>query len=351
MTTSRTSTLPTDHNTVRMQDFVRFYSQGYSNVSDLQSHASGFSQSARVAQAIKGADLDGDGKISGAKEARALFLALDNFDHNGSRNSMSLRSTKGLQSYLSSTQQSFHSGTSTFTPAPGGGSTTTPTQPPEGGSTPEPTHPQPTSPTPTPTPEQPTPTPTDPGALAQLTNPQRFGRSYSGSGPVSVSKVGGRTGAFQYTGGMNVDTDGGTSALSRSDPDYQSQTSMQWAGGRSLDADKIPFIVLPPSLAQGTGAKLGDLVQVKMGNKSTYAIYGDVGPSSKLGEGSLMLAKFLDSRAGPNNSVSGKVTYTVLPGSGAQFGIRQGGPAKTAAQIQAAGEQAFAAARAAGSIR
>src|SRR4051812_31152345 len=106
------------NSTVRLQDFQKLYSQGYSSVSDLQSHASGFSSPSRASHAIASADLDGDGKISGDKEARALFYGLDDFDHDGSRNSMSLRSTKGLQGFLSSTQQSFHPGTSTFTPAP-----------------------------------------------------------------------------------------------------------------------------------------------------------------------------------------------------------------------------------------
>lgn len=78
---------------------------------------------------------------------------------------------------------------------------------------------------------------------------------FEGGGPVKVSKdANGKANAVQFKADMDVDTDGGTSSLAHSDRYYQSQTSMKWANGKSLNSDKLPFVVLPPSLAKATGA-------------------------------------------------------------------------------------------------
>jgi hypothetical protein len=262
---------------------------------------------ARLVNDIKGADLDGDGKIGGANEANMLFDAIERRDRDGSRNTVRVRQDGELDELLARAEQSM--------PA---------------------------------SPERDARLAPDGGQRARIDDGERFGRRYHGSGPVTLSKDGG---AFQFTGGMNVDTDGGTSKLSKSDRYYQSQTSMQWKGGKSLDADNLPFVVLPPSLAKATGAKLGDLVEVQQGDKRIYAIFGDVGPSGKLGEASLAAAKHFDAKAGPNRAVSGNVTYTVLPGSGAANGIKNGGPQKSWNDIQEAGARAFADARERGSVQ
>lgn len=108
--------------------------------------------------------------------------------------------------------------------------------------------------------------------------------------------------------------------------------------------------MLPPSVAKATGAKLGDLVEVEQNGKKIYAIYGDNGPSRKIGEASIAVAHAFDAKAGPNRAAQGSFTYTMLPGSGAQAGIRNGGAEKTASEIQAAGARAFAQARGRGVV-
>jgi hypothetical protein len=317
--------------TFKDKEFSAFFKDGWISVKDLQDRANAVGRGPEVAKAIAAADLDGDGKISGEEEGLALFKQLDKFDHDGSRHTISLH-TQGLQEWLKSMEKNFHSNDEGDGVQPSGHLQA-------GGKT-----------TSTPTADCDTLTPVQ-NEGSSLVNGQRLGRRYSGSGPVEVTTANGRVQAFQYKGGMNVDTDGGTSRLARSDPDYQSNTSMNWAGRKALNADNIPFIVLPPSLAAATGAKLGDLVQVEKNGKSMYAIYGDVGPSMKLGEASLMLAKGFDPRASPRIGIDGGVTTTVLPGSGARFGLRQLGPQHSAADIQKLGQQAFDEARQKGFIR
>src|SRR5215468_3825843 len=62
---------------------------------------------------------------------------------------------------------------------------------------------------------------------------------------------------------------------------------------RYIDSSAIPFLVMPGNHA--CGAKLGDvgLVLNTVTGDNCYAIYGDVGPSSKIGEISMRLATAL----------------------------------------------------------
>jgi hypothetical protein len=63
--------------------------------------------------------------------------------------------------------------------------------------------------------------------------------------------------------------------------------------------------------------KMGDLCMVRHGDKVSPAIFGDVGPRNKLGEGSTCLAQNLGINSDPNRGgTSGGVEYTVFPGSG-----------------------------------
>jgi hypothetical protein len=82
-----------------------------------------------------------------------------------------------------------------------------------------------------------------------------------------------------------------------------------------------PFVVLPGFiLRQANHAflpKLGDYVVVIYGDKLYPALLGDVGPSYKIGEGSLRLATQLDPRANAYNRPASNlnVTYLVFPGT------------------------------------
>lgn len=122
-------------------------------------------------------------------------------------------------------------------------------------------------------------------------------------------------GALKFNAGMNIDTDGKGS--SHGDRWHQNQTSMRLADGSSLNADNTPYMVLPPQLAKQYGVKPGDLALVRHGDKVSPAIFGDVGPRNKLGEGSTRLAANLGINTDPNRGGTDKgVQYVVFPGSG-----------------------------------
>lgn len=86
-----------------------------------------------------------------------------------------------------------------------------------------------------------------------------------------------------------------------------------------LIAEYDPFIVIPVFILQDResawGPNVGDYVAVIHGKKVYPAIVGDGGPSFKIGEASLRMAKALNPKSTPYNApVSGLgVTYVVFP--------------------------------------
>ncbi|MBZ5662415.1 MAG: glycoside hydrolase family 75 protein [Acidobacteriia bacterium] len=106
---------------------------------------------------------------------------------------------------------------------------------------------------------------------------------------------------------------------------------------RYVDASKIPYIVLPGRMARQLGARPGDFaVVVNQRNASiSYAIFGDIGPSDRIGEGSVALAENLGIRSNARNGgTRGGILYLVFPGSG------DGGP-HTIEEINAEAEKLF----------
>jgi len=106
---------------------------------------------------------------------------------------------------------------------------------------------------------------------------------------------------------------------------YVSTTSLQdfrytpWDQRRYVNAEKIPYIVLPPKVKKIGKVSLGDLVVVynTYNHHWTYAIYADTGANTRIGEGSIALAKLLgvnaDARTG---GIKQGIVYLVFPGSG-----------------------------------
>jgi hypothetical protein len=88
---------------------------------------------------------------------------------------------------------------------------------------------------------------------------------------------------------------------------------------RYVDASRIPFIVLPGALARQVGARPGDFAVVlnQRNGQWSYAIFGDVGPSDRIGEGSVALAENLGIRSDARNGGARRgILFIVFPGSG-----------------------------------
>ena len=108
-------------------------------------------------------------------------------------------------------------------------------------------------------------------------------------------------GTIFWSSKMAIDADGpaaGVGRLSGSqlDPDSgQSDTSFHFCDtDQGLPSEAVPYIVLPgATFRSNTGLALGDVALVIFKDKIAAAICGDIGPSKKIGEGSIRLHEAL----------------------------------------------------------
>ena len=90
---------------------------------------------------------------------------------------------------------------------------------------------------------------------------------------------------------------------------------------RYVDAATVPYFVLAPEARQKFNVALGDLAIVANGKRGLLvpAIFADVGPHGKLGEGSVSLATQLAiNPSARHGGTSADVVYLVFPGSASQ---------------------------------
>jgi len=86
-----------------------------------------------------------------------------------------------------------------------------------------------------------------------------------------------------------------------------------------VDATKIPYIVLPPEVAERFDISLGDMAVVinKRNGAAAFALFADVGPRGQIGEGSIALAEALGLPSDPRvDTTEDGLLYMVFPGSG-----------------------------------
>ena len=109
---------------------------------------------------------------------------------------------------------------------------------------------------------------------------------------------------------------------------------------RYIDSNQIPYIALPKALTNKLSVELGDFATVINGKnrRLSYAIFADIGPAGKLGEGSIALAQALGHNpfvtGKVRRGISGDVIYVVFPGSG-------NGKPRSIAEINSEGEKLF----------
>ncbi|WP_320784486.1 glycoside hydrolase family 75 protein [Streptomyces sp. CRN 30] len=121
---------------------------------------------------------------------------------------------------------------------------------------------------------------------------------------------------------MDIDCDGrsGTRCNRRTDPSFQPATAFRQSDGRYLDAETLPYVVVPgPSRIwdyRAHGIRGGSVVAVVHQGRVRYAVVGDTGPTDIIGEASYATARALGLSPDPRSGgAAGGVTYIVFKNS------------------------------------
>ena len=128
-------------------------------------------------------------------------------------------------------------------------------------------------------------------------------------------------GQLVYQSELQLDTDGWPDGEGRGDSTWQPTTSLQYSNGGNVNANAVPYFVLPGNWFARFGIDVGDLGAVIYQDKLAFAVFADTGPKGKLGEASLQLFRLLGQerlqRNGQviNSGMGGGVTTIVFPGS------------------------------------
>ncbi|MFE2162510.1 glycoside hydrolase family 75 protein [Streptomyces lydicus] len=132
----------------------------------------------------------------------------------------------------------------------------------------------------------------------------------------------GKNGAVFWKADMDVDCDGQTTSKCNADTDpwYQDDTAFRQANGKPLNAEKLPYVVVPSSSGiwnyASAGIKGGGVVAVIYNNQVEYAVVGDTGPDKIIGEASYAAAKGLGINPDPENGgADSGVTYVLFKNS------------------------------------
>ncbi|AXG76441.1 glycoside hydrolase family 75 protein [Streptomyces paludis] len=146
-------------------------------------------------------------------------------------------------------------------------------------------------------------------------------------------------GAVFFKADMDIDCDGQITERCNldTDPYFQNSTAYTESDGRTLNAETLPYIVVPmPSEIwnyRASGIRGGSVAAVIHANKVVYAVVGDTGPPGIIGEASYAAARALGIQADPfGGGVPSGVTYIVFknakvspledPGAAARLGDR-----------------------------
>ena len=132
-------------------------------------------------------------------------------------------------------------------------------------------------------------------------------------------------GELYFDSDLELDTDGWPLGGTHGDPFWQPDTSLRYANHGAINANEVPYFVLPlpPSSVTQFGISLGDYAAVIYKQFLAFAVFADQGPKNKLGEGSIELLRRLgqerikaDGRV-INSGMGPGVITIVFPGSGA----------------------------------
>lgn len=93
------------------------------------------------------------------------------------------------------------------------------------------------------------------------------------------------------TSQLDLDTDGARNPGVEYESTHQNETSLCWPGGRAVNADVTPYVVIPLQWGEKVGIKLGDigLACIAGCDEVVPVIVADKGKPDKIGEGSIKL--------------------------------------------------------------
>jgi hypothetical protein len=145
------------------------------------------------------------------------------------------------------------------------------------------------------------------------------GRYRTDAGRPATVPVCGTQDAVYWKADMDVDCDGRSTARCnrRTDPQFATMTAYQQSDGRHLNAETLPYIVVPaPSRIwnpRKLGVRGGSVAAVIYRDRVQYAVVGDTGPRDLIGEASYATARALGIRADPRSGgAPSGVTYIVF---------------------------------------
>ncbi|WP_230396624.1 glycoside hydrolase family 75 protein [Streptomyces blattellae] len=152
--------------------------------------------------------------------------------------------------------------------------------------------------------------------------PVSKGRYRSDADAPATIAVCGTEGAVFWKADLDIDCDGrpGPHCNARADPHFSDTTAYQQSDGSQLDAERLPYIVVPVPGSiwdhRAHGVAGGAVAAVVHGDRVQYAVVGDTGPHDLIGEASYATAQALgvdpDPRGGGTDS---GVTYIVFKDS------------------------------------
>lgn len=157
--------------------------------------------------------------------------------------------------------------------------------------------------------------------LAKVSSCKRISNgSYRADEGASPSvPVCGMNGAVFWKADLDVDCDGQVTKACNldTDPWFQGDTAFHTSGDRPLNAEELPYVVVPSRSAlwdfSGAGIKGGSVVAVVHAGKVVYAVVGDTGPAGIIGEASYATAEALGIDPDPRTGGAGSgVTYILF---------------------------------------
>lgn len=129
-------------------------------------------------------------------------------------------------------------------------------------------------------------------------------------------------GQLYFDSRLELDTDGWPGGSGRGDRHYQAATSYRLADGTPIDANTVPYFVLPQPVdwARGFGIWLGDVAAVLFNGRLAFAVFADFGGTDTIGEGSIELLRQLgeerlDGERIINRGTSRGAVTIIFPGS------------------------------------